>query len=42
MTISFPPLPAVLHVGAGAATPAVQTLLLPVPTSATERPGVRR
>ncbi|MDP4332663.1 hypothetical protein Q7F20_04725 [Curtobacterium sp. A7_M15] len=42
MTISFPPLPAVLHVGAGAASPTLQTLLLPVPTPVTEVPGVRR
>lgn len=42
MTISFPPLPAVLHVGAGAATPTVQTLLLPMPTPVTGLPGDRR
>lgn len=42
MTISFPPLPAVLHVGAGAATPAVQTLLLPAPAVVAGRPGARR
>lgn len=41
MTISFQPLPAVLHVGAGATSLTLQTLLLPVPTLVTEVPGGR-